>query len=147
MAQTRKIKQRYSYRTKKNLERMDKIISELNVTGTNANKLRSIIKGKDGLHTKATLNRVKKIQGQVKKGTFNIKRYIAKDNSYAGVRKFIRTTTNINEILNAADRDDFYYDNQELITAYNETQAESLRKEMENKWNLHRSRNTKLAKL
>lgn len=146
--------QRFNYREKVNRQRIDSVVGQLGVTGAESNKLRQILQGRSGLHTKATLDRVKKISKQVKQGKFSIKRYIAKDPAYNEVRRYIKSNTSVSEVLRATERTEFYYQEREFITDYNENPTAKNRMLLENRYNDFRDdedtrsvKTRKLAKL
>lgn len=132
---------REKYRTKVNLDRIDWIVGKLDATSTEASQLRELVQGKAGLHTKATLNRVKQIQNKIKNNTFNIKQYVKHTDDYKEQKGFIKPNMTPMQILKTITQTGFYNENRELIMAYNaDRNNPQLRKELENAYQRYISR-------
>ncbi len=106
--------------------------------------------------TKKQTLRLKKLTQQFKKGTLNLKKYVSRDARFRENRKFLPQNPSNSEIIQALSRDEFYYENQDLIIQYNLLRAKKgakfaetskIGQNLQNQYNMYMNEKSDLLKL
>lgn len=139
----KKFRQKVLYRNAVTNNRVDKILNQLNIMGTDRAKIERVIRGKSQVGSKVQLDRVRGIEKQVKDGTFNLKRRIQGTSDYKQIRhqipksmETLSQTQQVKVITDKLYRDEFYRDNETEIIQYNSDELDQTGKDqLSNKWN------------
>ncbi len=63
--------------------------------------------------------RLKKIESQLKAGTFNVSRVVKSTKKFQEIKRYVPSNASQGELLTSIQRDEFYFENQPLIKRYN----------------------------
>lgn len=113
-------RRKFNYRVQKNESRLENILDSLDIHGSDRTTAKKFLQGKNGLHTKKTLDRVRTIERQIKKGTFNLRRRMSHSYDYKeAVKKFVLKNPLANlkdiwkspkKVFQLENRTEFYWD-------------------------------------
>lgn len=64
-------------------------------------------------------NRLNKIKRQIDNGTFNMKRYVTRNQKFKSNKKYLPSNASAGQMLDSLDRTDFYYEQKTTIKTHN----------------------------
>lgn len=112
-------KSKFNYRVKTNENRLESILDKLDIHGSDRATAKKFFQGSKGLHTKASLDRIRTINKQIDKGTFNLRKRMSHSINYKNaVQDFVKKNPdsdikmiwkNPKTVFQLENRNEFYF--------------------------------------